>query len=309
MRPNLCGTHDLESNTHPCLWMQAGVVRKKRCDRNYACSSCPFDRALNKVSAENDRLAPQGVSPQGKRARITHWAERLKRLPRANRPCIHHMKGRIGFRLCTNDYQCPTCEFDQYFDDQHTVRAVVTPLDISHIRGFRIPQGYYLHQGHAWAMLEEGPYVRIGMDDFSLRLLGPVDAIEAPLVGKRVRQDEPDTALRKGNKEAMVMSPVSGIVTDINPQLREKGQLAAESPYSDGWVMRVHAENLKEDLKHLMLHAETVDFLDKEVDDLYRLIEAEVGPMATDGGVLAPDISNHLPQVGWNRLAGRFLRT
>jgi glycine cleavage system H lipoate-binding protein len=219
------------------------------------------------------------------------------------------MKGRIGFRLCTNDYQCPTCEFDQYFDDQHTVRAMVIPLDISHIRGFKIPQGYYLHEGHAWAMLEEGPYVRVGMDDFSLRLLGLVDAVEAPLVGKRIQQGQPDTTVRKGGKSATVMSPVSGIVTDINPHLREKGALAADNPYSDGWVMRVHAENLREDLKHLMIHAETVDFLDKEIDSLYRLIEAEAGPMATDGGVLAPDISGNLPQVDWNRLASQFLRT
>ncbi|MDZ7698793.1 MAG: hypothetical protein U5R49_18330 [Deltaproteobacteria bacterium] len=219
------------------------------------------------------------------------------------------MKGRIGFRLCTHDYQCPTCEFDQYFDAQHTVRAVVTPLDISQIRGFKIPQGYYLHKGHAWAMLEEGPYVRIGMDDFSLRLLGPLDAIRSPLVGKRIKQGDPDTAVQKGNKRAVVMSPVSGIVTDINPGLRDTGGLAADHPYAAGWVMRVHAENLREDLKHLMIHGETADFLNKEIDTLYQLIEAEAGPMATDGGVLAPDISGNLPQLGWDRLARQFLRT
>ena len=107
----------------------------------------------------------------------------------------------------------------------------------------------------------------------------------------------------------MVMSPVGGIVVAINPEVREEGDLAADHPYSGGWVMRVHAENLREELKHLMINSETLDFLDKEIDNLYELIEAEAGPMATDGGVLARDISGNFPQLDWDRLARQFLRT
>jgi len=94
------------------------------------------------------------------------------------------MKGKIDFRACTHGYHCADCEFDQYFDDQHQVHAVVTPVDTMEIEGFKIPQGYYFHKGHTWAKIEEGSTVRVGMDDFSLRLLGPLDSIKAPLVGK-----------------------------------------------------------------------------------------------------------------------------
>ena len=31
----------------PCLWMQAGVVVYKLCDRDYDCDHCPFDEALH----------------------------------------------------------------------------------------------------------------------------------------------------------------------------------------------------------------------------------------------------------------------
>jgi glycine cleavage system H lipoate-binding protein len=56
------------------------------------------------------------------------------------------------------------------------------------IKGFRIPQGYYLHSGHTWIKVEESSTVRVGIDEFAQRLLGPFDRIEAPLLGKEVKQ-------------------------------------------------------------------------------------------------------------------------
>lgn len=50
--------------------------------------------------------------------------------------------------------------------------------------GFRVPpQGYYLHRGHAWSVPEDTGLVRMGMDDFSQKVLGPADEIRTPAVG------------------------------------------------------------------------------------------------------------------------------
>lgn len=73
--------------------------------------------------------------------------------------------------------------------------------------------------------------------------------------------------------------------------------------------MRVHADNLRRDLKNLMIGNETQDFIGAEVNRLYRLIEDEAGPLAADGGQLSHDIYGNLPQVGWRRLVKKFLRT
>lgn len=290
--------------------MQAGVVNRKYCERDYRCNPCPFDRALRKAVEENKKLIQYMIYPQGKRSNIVSWKDKLKTLsPPWKRPCLHHMKGRIDFRACTHEYRCADCEFDQYFDDQHTVHTVVTPVDIMEIKGFKIPQGYYFHRGHAWAKIEEGSSVRIGMDDFSLRLLGPLDTIEAPLVGKAVKQDQTDITVRRGEHVARVVSPVSGVVTAINPSLREAGRLANAHPFSEGWVMRVHAKTLRQELKNLMLNTETVRFMQGEVDRLYQMIEDEAGPLATDGGFLGSDIFGSIPQIGWKRLTQRFLKT
>jgi len=293
----------------PCIWMQSGVVRRRFCGRDYDCTACRFDRALRRVSDENRQMREQGMVPGGAKGRIVFWKDRLNALPTWKRPCLHHMKQRIEFKACNQEYRCGNCEFDQYFNDQFTVYAVVRPVDFLDVEGFKVPHGFYLHHGHAWLRVEDNSQVRVGLDDFALRLFGPLDRIAAPLLGKKIQQDQADIRMSRGSLEAKVLSPVSGVVTAINPELREAGSLANRDPYSQGWVMRVHADNLRRDLKNLMIGTETKAFIGKEVDRLYRLIETKAGPLTADGGQLGNDIYGNLPQIGWQRLVNDFLHT
>jgi glycine cleavage system H lipoate-binding protein len=294
---------------NPCIWMQAGVVRKKQCKIDYDCVGCRFDKALQRIALENKNNRDKGVYSTGKRGRIVFWKEPLMELPQWKRPCLHHMKGRIGFRSCTNEYRCDNCEFDQYFYDEYTVHAIVKPVEVLDIEGFKIPQGFYLHKGHTWLKLEEGGEVRIGLDDFALRLLGPQDSIEAPLVGKEVRQGRADIKINRGNHTAGVLSPINGVVTAANVKLRDHGDIAGQGPYTEGWIAKVHADSLRQDLKQLMIGGETGEFLKAEADRLYQAIEEEAGPLAADGGQLGHDIFGSLPGLGWDRLTRMFLRS
>jgi glycine cleavage system H lipoate-binding protein len=300
---------DISGTSDPCIWMQAQVVRRKFCNLDYECNACGYDRALQRVSDANRRHIEQGKPLRGKRGKIVYWKDKMKERSPGKRPCIHHMKKRIDFRNCTYEYRCGSCEFDQYFSDQLTVHAVVQPVDFLNIEGFRIPHGFYLHRGHAWVKLEEGAEVRVGLDDFALRLLGPLDRIESPLIGKQVKQDQADILLNRDNHAARMLTPISGVITALNPKLREKGGLANQDPYAEGWIARIHADNLRQEMKQLMIADETKGFLGKEVDRLYEVIEETAGPLAADGGGLANDIFGNLPQIGWERLTRTFLRT
>ncbi len=235
--------------------------------------------------------------------------QKLKELPQWKRPCVHHMKKRIDFRACTNEYQCGDCEFDQYFQDQYTVHIDVRHVDVLNIKGFKIPQGFYLHHGHTWVKIEEQASIRIGLDDFALRMLGPLDKIEAPLVGKTVKQNHPDIKLNRGSQKAKLLSPVSGVVTDINPRLRKHGNIANGDPYADGWVLRMHSPNLRKEMKSLMIGDEAKSFVADEVDRLYQVIEQHAGPLAADGGNLVDDIFGNIPGIEWKSLIRLFLHT
>jgi glycine cleavage system H lipoate-binding protein len=278
-----------------CIWMQAGVVRKKHCREKYQCSDCAFDRALQRAARES-------------RGNIVSWEDRLRERPYWQRPCIHHMKGDIEYRSCTNDYHCGNCDFDQYFLDQYTVHAVVSPVESFEVRGFRIPQGYYFHQGHTWAKLEQGPSVRIGIDDFALRVLGPFDRIECPLMGKEVEQGKGAISVIREDKSARMLSPVTGVVTSINTGVRETGRLANEDPYAGGWIMTVHSPDLRKELKNLTINQESKGFIGAEVERLFKVIEEVEGPLSTDGGALGSNLLGTMPKLGWERLTRLFLR-
>ncbi|RPH51927.1 MAG: glycine cleavage system protein H [Desulfobacteraceae bacterium] len=300
---------DIKTGRSPCLWMQAGVVRSKYCSSFYDCTSCRFDRAMMRAVDENKTASGNGILCGKRRKYIAHWIDKLKEIPSSKRPCIHHMKGRIAFKNCSNDYRCANCEFDQYFYDQYSVHALVNPVDLLTVDGFKIPQGYYIHRGHAWIKIEEGSSVRLGLDDFALRLLGPLDSVEAPLTGKRMNQSDSRIFIRRGGKRANILSPVSGVVTDVNTRLREEGSLANKNPYTDGWFVRLHSENLRNELKDLYIGSETRDFIEKEVRLLYKVIEESGGLINTDGGYLGDDIYGKMPLIGWEMLTGLFLRT
>ncbi|MEJ2477480.1 MAG: glycine cleavage system protein H [Desulfobacterales bacterium] len=301
--------HKARARQNPCIWMQADVVRSKHCQLNYQCTACRYDKALRRVAEENRMLRKRGVPPHGRRARIVAWKDRLRELPSWKQPCLHSMKGRIEFRACTNDYSCVDCEFDQFFYDQFTVHAVVKPVAELNIEGFKIPQGYYLHRGHAWVKIEEENTVRIGLDEFAARTFGPFSRIDTPLMGKTVHQDQPEIRLIRGKNRADLLSPVSGVITATNPRLLEDAQVENRNAYAEDWLIRVHADNLRRDLKNLMISDETATFLTEEVERLYQVIEAAAGPLTVDGGRLGSDIYGKLPQLDWPTLTRTFLRS
>ncbi|MFO7666886.1 MAG: glycine cleavage system protein H [Desulfobacterales bacterium] len=299
----------IKTSASPCLWMQAGIVRNRYCKISYDCTACRFDRVMSRASDENRTMPGKGKSYEKGRKHIVHWIDKMKEMPSTKRPCIHHMKGRIDFKNCSHDYRCANCEFDQYFYDQYTVHALVKPVEVFNVQGFRIPQGYYIHRGHAWVKIEEGSTVRIGLDDFALRLLGAIENVEAPLVGKQIKQNISQIVLKRGEKSAGVLSPVSGVVTDVNTKLREEGGLANKNPYTEGWVVRLHSEGLRNELKDLYIGSESKEFIGKEISRLYDVIEESGGLLNTDGGYLGEDIYGNMPQIGWERLTRLFLRT
>ena len=83
---------------------------------------------------------------------------------------------------------------------------------------------------------------------------------------------------------------------------------AYQNPYSESWVLKIHSNNLRNDLKNLMISSETEDFMKQEVGRLYQVIEDTV-PMAADGGHLGNDIYGKMPEIGWGRLTNLFLHT
>ncbi len=296
----------VNSKKKRCIWEQTGITKRDECQEKFQCEHCEFDIEMRDIAQANKQLLRNGKKLTGKNKHVVFWKDKLRELPAGKSPCQHYLKQQIPHRICTNDYNCQNCSFDQYFYDQFKVHAVIKPIDVLDIEGIKIPQGYYYHFGHVWVKLEENSEVRIGVDDFTYHLLGPPDRIEVPLIGKELTQDQADIVFTRGENTARLLSPVNGIVTAINSSLREDAMDAYMNPYTDGWLMRVHVPELRQNLKSLMMGDEIKKRLISQVDELFSLIDSDDQPLAADGGNLQRDVYGSLPGIGWDRLVNTF---
>ncbi len=282
-----------EGNT-PCLWMQASAVKFKTCNNYYDCNSCKYDL---------------GMRAKVEKGKQTSWQDMMRRKPDLGRICRHSLTNRVPQRVCAYDYQCGSCDFDQYFEDFLNARTGSGAYEMHQVKGFDVPMEHYFHDGHTWARIESGGNIRIGLDDFALKLLGKADAFDLPLMGKELDQGQVGWGLKRQNNLADVRSPVGGVITEVNAIVRENPDVANRDPYNDGWLFVLRNPNIKGAFKDLRVNAETLEWMNTEVRVLEGMIEKVAGPMATDGGLLAADIFGNLPDLGWNDLTSTFLRT
>ena len=279
---------------NPCLWMQAGVVKFKSCDNYYDCTTCKYDHAMAIKADQGKQLT---------------WQAAMRRMPDMDRVCRHSLTNRIERRSCAYDYQCATCDFDQFFEDVWTTKSKSMPGEVQQVKGFDVPMDFYFHDGHAWARIESGGYIRIGLDDFALKVLGKADALDLPLMGKELDQGKVGWGLKRRDNLADVLSPIDGVIVEVNSQLREKPDMANREPYGGGWLFMVRTPDVKATMGKLMVDQSSLSWMNNEVTNLESMIEDVAGPLAADGGYLAEDIYGNLPNLGWNNLTKAFLRT
>ena len=279
---------------NPCLWMQAGSVKNKDCTNFYDCTTCKYDMGMVKAVAKGKR---------------TSWQDEMRKRPSMDRVCRHTLTNRIEHRICAYDYECSDCDFDQYFEDVYTQKVKSFPFASREVKGFEIPEKYYFHNGHTWARIESGGTIRIGLDDFSLKLLGNADAFDLPLMGKELNAGEIGWGLKRNDNIANVLSPVNGVIMEVNNDVRQKPETANNDPYGDGWLFTVKNPDLEAALKPLMSDADSIEWIDSEINQLESMIESVAGPLAADGGVLQPDIIGNCPDLGWENLTNTFLKT
>lgn len=280
--------------SHPCVWMQAGAVKMKNCNNFYDCVSCKYDLGMRKKVEQGKQIS---------------WQDAMRRKSALDRVCRHSLTQRIGKRSCAYDYQCATCDFDQFFEDVWSAKTNTEPAEQRTIRGFDVPPAQLYHNGHTWIRIESGGFIRIGLDDFANKLLGKADAFDLPLMGKELDQDSPGWGLRRRENEAAVLSPINGVIVEVNAAVRENPGLANREPYGDGWLFLVRTPDVKKAVSKLMAEEASLAWINSEVDCLEKMVESVAGPLAADGGYFTDDIFGALPNLGWNNLKKTFLKS
>jgi glycine cleavage system H lipoate-binding protein len=283
-----------DKTEHPCIWMQAGVAKKKNCNNFYDCTNCKYDDSMAKMAETGKHIT---------------WQEALRNRDSKDRTCRHSLTQRTGNRICPMNYNCHRCDFDQYFEDTLSPKTGHQRVYAKNVKGFDIAQGYYYHKGHTWAGIDSGGLIRIGLDDFSFKVLGGPDAFDLPLTGQELNRDKVGWGMKRKENLADILSPVNGVIMEVNNNIRKSPDLSKNDPYGNGWLFAIHNSDIKTSVKDLVTDNDSVEWLDKEVTLLENMIEKITGPLSADGGILKADVYGNLPTLGWHNLTRAFLRT
>ncbi len=163
---------------------------------------------------------------------------------------------------------------------QPTVR-IVAPIvaESAPSHEYCVPGGAFVAKGHAWARIEPGGQVRIGLDDFARKALGSVSAIKMPDHGREFRQGEPLFTAQRGTEVYTFASPVSGKVVASNENLKGDPGIVIQSPYDRGWVLRLQPTDLAAELPELRIGKPVVEWYQEEISRLRKAIQ-EASPKA-----------------------------
>lgn len=287
-----------------CLWAQAKVVLPRQCHNAYDCSTCSYDKKIQRAIAGGRLQDSEGRPVYG-------WGDpkQYARTGYEEHKCRHMLSGRVPLNYCTNHYDCGRCPYDQMLDDMDMLQNAPEPV-CSWVAGFSLANNYYFHPGHMWARIEYGGRVRVGLDDFALRLVGPPEKFELPDLGQALGQGEPGIGFHRGKHEAQALSPVRGVVVAVNPRIRTRASEANASPYGLGWLMMVAPDKLTPNLRHLTFGQETEKWLEGEAGHLMAMVAEETHyRMAATGGQVMEDIFGNLPDLSWDHLVQEFLHT
>jgi len=290
-----------------CVWMEAGVVSYKLCDNNYDCPTCVYDQAMQAKVARQKEATMVAVAETAADRLTDTWAEKMMQMPASQRKCRYMITGEVDRKICPNAYQCGTCSFD----DMMQARLQAEPLPVSVTAaeaGFQLASDMYYHEGHTWAKPEYGGRVRVGLDDFAQKLLGRLTQVISPEIGQEVSQGRPSLQMRKNGLAIGVLSPVDGIVSNVNHQLLDHPELVNESPYEKGWIFIVEPTRLRKNLKELHYGEEAGKFLHDEREKLFAMAHEDTR-FSADGGDSVEDISKELKGEDWAMFVRSFLKS
>lgn len=131
---------------------------------------------------------------------------------------------------------------------------------------FSIPGGAMISAGHTWANMAQDGSVKVGVDDFAKKLIGPVDAVDFPSIGMTVKAGQPLFGLRQKNRRVQFNSPVSGRVIKTNAMLAEDCEALEMTPYQKNWVCVIDADNLDVEVPKLKIGKSAVALFQEDID-------------------------------------------
>ena len=116
---------------------------------------------------------------------------------------------------------------------------------------FRAPKNRVYNENDCWAKMD-GNVATVGIADFLQNMVGDVIYVDLPSVGTEVSQFDEVGSFESVKTVLDLLSPVSGVVKEINEELRRKPELVNQDPYEKGWFVKIEVRDFEADKENLL---------------------------------------------------------
>ena len=113
----------------------------------------------------------------------------------------------------------------------------------------KVLEGLYYSESHEYVRVE-GNFGYIGITDYAQNALGNVVYVDVPEVDDEVTAEEEFGAVESVKAVSDLISPVSGVVVEVNEALEDEPELLNKDAFAN-WIIKVELTD-KEELDNLM---------------------------------------------------------
>ncbi len=124
----------------------------------------------------------------------------------------------------------------------------------------KVIEGLYYSESHEYIRVE-GDYGFIGITDYAQHALGNVVYVDMPEVDDEVSAGEEFGAVESVKAASDLMSPVTGVVIEVNDALEDQPELINQDAY-ENWIIKVALSD-KSELDNLMDAKAYAEFCEK----------------------------------------------
>jgi glycine cleavage system H protein len=111
---------------------------------------------------------------------------------------------------------------------------------------------HYNIRNNTWIRVVDDNTVVVGMTDIAQSLAGALLHAKTKSAGTARRLGKPIATVESGKYVGPVKSPVTGEITKVNEALATDAGLINRSPYNEGWIVEMKADNLTAELADMV---------------------------------------------------------
>ena len=102
-----------------------------------------------------------------------------------------------------------------------------------------IPADLRYAKSHEWVKDAGDGVVVIGISDYAQESLGDITYVEMPGVGNNLAVGDVFGVVESVKAASDLYAPIGGEVIEVNEALEATPETVNQSPYGDGWIMKI----------------------------------------------------------------------